>query len=395
MIAQRITDNIYSLRAIDWDRKLFDELVPLPEGTTYNSYLVRGRDKIALIDTVYPPKAEELIAALQAAGIARLDYIVANHAEQDHTGSIPALLALFPEAKVVTNAKCKRFILDTLPVDRDVFVTVRDGDSLDLGGKTLSFHLTPWVHWPDTMVTFAVEDRIAFTCDFLGAHLATTDLFARDETQVAMSAKRYYAEIMMPYRGFSAEALEKVEAFDPLFVAPSHGPVHDRPAFIFDLYRGWTSDEVKPLVVIPYVSMYESTAKMVALLVDRLTERGIGAQPINVVDLDSGALAMSIVDASTIVFASPTVLSGPHPSLAAAAILVNALAPKTRKVAVMGSFGWEGDLPEQVIALLPRLKAKVLEPVMTKGLPREAALEGITRLADDIADLRVADAAAA
>lgn len=395
MIAQRITDNIYSLRAIDWDRKLFDELVPLPEGTTYNSYLVRGRDKIALIDTVYPPKAEELIAALQAAGIDRLDYIVANHAEQDHTGSIPALLALFPEAKVVTNAKCKRFILDTLPVDRDVFVTVRDGDSLDLGGKTLSFHLTPWVHWPDTMVTFAVEDRIAFTCDFLGAHLATTDLFARDETQVAMSAKRYYAEIMMPYRGFSAEALEKVEAFDPLFVAPSHGPVHDRPAFIFDLYRGWTSDEVKPLVVIPYVSMYESTAKMVALLVDRLTERGIGAQPINVVDLDSGALAMSIVDASTIVFASPTVLSGPHPSLAAAAILVNALAPKTRKVAVMGSFGWEGDLPEQVIALLPRLKAKVLEPVMTKGLPREAALEGITRLADDIADLRVADAAAA
>lgn len=395
MIAQRITDNIYSLRAIDWDRKLFDELVPLPEGTTYNSYLVRGRDKIALIDTVYPPKAEELIAALQAAGVDRLDYIVANHAEQDHTGSIPALLALFPEAKVVTNAKCKRFILDTLPVDRDAFVTVRDGNSLDLGGKTLSFHLTPWVHWPDTMVTFAVEDRIAFTCDFLGAHLATTDLFARDETQVAIAAKRYYAEIMMPYRGFSAEALEKVEAFDPLFVAPSHGPVHDRPAFIFDLYRGWTSDEVKPLVVIPYVSMYESTAKMVALLVDRLAERGIGAQPINVVDLDSGALAMSIVDASTIVFASPTVLSGPHPSLAAAAILVNALAPKTRKVAVMGSFGWEGDLPEQVIALLPRLKAKVLEPVMTKGLPREAALEGITRLADDIADLRAADAAAA
>ena len=395
MIAQRITDDIYSLRAIDWDRKLFDELVPLPEGTTYNSYLVRGRDKIALIDTVYPPKADELIAAVKAAGVERLDYIVANHAEQDHTGSIPALLALFPEAKVVTNAKCKRFILDTLPVDRDAFVTVRDGDSLDLGGKTLSFHLTPWVHWPDTMVTLAVEDRIAFTCDFLGAHLATTELFARDEAQVAVSAKRYYAEIMMPYRSFSAEALEKVEAFDPLFVAPSHGPVHDRPAFIFDLYRHWTSDDVKPLVVIPYVSMYESTAKMVAFLVDRLAERDIGAQPINVVDLDSGALAMSVVDASTIVFASPTVLSGPHPSLAAAAILVNALAPKTRKVAVMGSFGWEGDLPEQVVALLPRLKAKVLDPVMTKGVPREATLEEITRLADDIAGLRTIDAAAA
>jgi flavorubredoxin len=395
MIAQRLTDDIHLFRAIDWDRKLFDELVPLPEGTTYNAYLVRGRDKTALIDTVYPPKVEELITALKAAGVERLDYIVANHAEQDHTGAIPALLALHPEAKVVTNAKCKRFILDTLPVDRDAFITVRDGGSLDLGGKTLTFHLTPWVHWPDTMVTFAVEDRIAFTCDFLGAHLATTELYARDEAQVAISAKRYYAEIMMPYRGFSADALAKVEALDPVLVAPSHGPVHDRPAFIFDLYRGWTSDEVKPLVVIPYVSMYESTAKMVAYLTDRLAERGVAAQPVSVVDLDSGALAMSIVDASAIVFASPTVLGGPHPSLAAAAILINALAPKTRQVAVIGSFGWEGSLPEQVIGLLPRLEAEVLEPVMAKGLAREETLAEIARLADQLAGLKTAEAAAA
>jgi flavorubredoxin len=395
MIAQRITDGIFSLRSIDWDRKLFDELVPLPEGTTYNSYLVKGTEKTALIDTVYPPKAEELIAALAAAGVETLDYIVANHAEQDHSGSIPALIARYPEAKVVTNAKCKRFILDTLSVDRDAFLTVRDGDSLDLGGKTLTFQLTPWVHWPDTMVTFAVEDRVAFTCDFLGAHLATTELFARDEAQVTISAKRYYAEIMMPYRSFSAEALQKVEALAPAFVAPSHGPVHDRPALIFDLYRGWTSEAVKPLVVIPYVSMYESTARMVAHLVDRLAERGIASQPINVVDLDSGALAMAIVDASTIVLASPTVLSGPHPSLAAAAILINALSPKTKQLAVIGSFGWEGNLPEQVIGLLPRLKAEVLEPVMVKGLPREGAFAELERLADDIAGISVADAEAA
>jgi len=272
---------------------------------------------------------------------------------------------------------------------------VRDGDSLDLGSKTLTFQLTPWVHWPDTMVTFAVEDRVAFTCDFLGAHLATTELYARDEAQVAISAKRYYAEIMMPYRSFSAEALQKVEALAPRFVAPSHGPVHDRPALIFDLYRGWTSDAVKPLVVIPYVSMYESTARMVAYLVDRLAERGIASQPINVVDLDSGALAMAIVDASTIVLASPTVLSGPHPSLAAAAILINALSPKTQQLAVIGSFGWEGNLPEQVIDLLPRIKAEVLEPVMVKGLPREAAFAELDRLADDIAGISVADAEAA
>lgn len=384
MIAARITDEIYSLRAIDWDRKLFDELMPLHEGTTYNAYLVKGADKTALIDSVLPARADELIAALAAAGVTKLDYVVANHAEQDHSGSIPALIARFPGLKVVTSAKCKRFLLDTLDLQRDDVQQIRDGDSLDLGGKTLSFHLTPWVHWPDTMVTFAVEDRIAFTCDFLGAHLATTELFAHDEARVAAAAKNYYAEIMMPYRSFAAAALQTVEAFAPTFIAPSHGPVHDRPEMIFDLYRDWTSEAVKPFVVIPYVSMYESTATMVAYLVDRLAEAGVPARPFNVVDLDSSALASSIVDASTIVFASPTVLSGPHPSLAAAAILINALAPKTRELAVIGSFGWEGNLPEQVIALLPRLKATVLEPVMAKGRPGEAAFAELDRLVADI-----------
>ena len=139
MIPQKVTDGIYSYRAIDWDRELFDELVPLPEGTTYNAYLVEGSEKTALIDTIYPPKTAEFIAAIRKSGIKRIDYIVANHAEQDHSGSIPAVLELFPEAKVVTNAKCKRFIMNTLPVDRDAFITVGDGHSLSLGDKTLQF----------------------------------------------------------------------------------------------------------------------------------------------------------------------------------------------------------------------------------------------------------------
>ena len=395
MIPFKVTDGIDCFRAIDWDRELFDELVPLPEGTTYNAYLVTGSDRTALIDTVYPPKTDEFIAALKRAGVKRIDYIVANHAEQDHSGSIPAVLELFPEAKVVTNAKCKRFIMDTLPVARDAFITVGEGHSLPLGGRTLHFLMTPWVHWPDTMTTYIPEAKIAFTCDFLGAHLATTDPFADDEARVETAAKRYYAEIMMPYRGFSREAVDKVGGLDLDFIAPSHGPVYAKPSFILDLYRAWTADAPKPFVVIPYVSMYESTAQMVAYLTDRLIERGLSVRPINVVGLDTGDYAMSLVDASTIVFASPTVLSGPHPSLAAAAVLINALSPKTRKVAVMGSFGWEGNLPDQVIALLPRLKAEVLEPVMTKGLPREETLGEIARLADDIAGLRTAEAAAA
>jgi flavorubredoxin len=395
MIPAKIADGVQSFRSIHWDRKLFDELVPLPEGTTYNSYLVTGRDKTALIDTVHPDKAGELLMALDAAGVRHIDYIVANHAEQDHSGSIPAILARFPGAKVVTNAKCKRFIMDTLPVERDAFVTVGDGHRLDLGGKTLRFLMTPWVHWPDTMLTFVEEDAIAFTCDFLGAHLATTDLYADDVARLAIAAKRYYAEIMMPYREHARAALAKLEALAPAIVAPSHGPVHDRPEVILDLYRDWTADAVRPRVVIPYLSMYESTEKMVHYLTDRLAERGLSVQPINVTDLDSGEYAMALVDASTIVFASPTVLSGPHPAVAYAALLANALAPKARFAGVIGSFGWEGNMPETLTGMLGRLKATFFEPVMVKGLPRDGGFAELDRLVDDIVAANLPDALAA
>jgi len=256
MIPMKIKDGVFSLRSNHWDRKLFDELVPLPEGTTYNAYLVQGSEKTALIDTVYPQKTQEFIAALKRMGLERLDYIVANHAEQDHSGSIPAVLELFPEAKVVTNARCWRMMCDVMPFDKSAFLEVKDGARLPLGGRTLQFVFLPWVHWPETMGTYLEEDRIVFPCDFLGSHLATSELYAVDEARIEVAAKRYYAEIMMPYRPHATNALERVAELEPAIIAPSHGPVYARPAFIMDLYRRWTSDEVKPEVIIPYVSMY-------------------------------------------------------------------------------------------------------------------------------------------
>ncbi|MDR3494041.1 MAG: FprA family A-type flavoprotein [Ancalomicrobiaceae bacterium] len=395
MIPVNITESVISFRSSHWDRKLFDELVPLPEGTTYNAYLVKGSEKTALIDTVYPPKTADFISALQQTGIETLDYIISNHGEHDHSGSIPAVLELFPNAKVVTNMKCRRFILDTLPVDKDAFITIKDGSTLSLGDKTLTFLMTPWVHWPDTMITYLEEDRIAFTCDFLGSHFATTDLFAIDEARVEIAAKRYYAEIMMPYRAYSKEALDRLEPLKLDFIAPGHGPVHARPEFITGLYRQWTADECKPTVVIPYLSMYESTATMVTYLVDRLQERGLSVRPINVVDLDSGELAMALVEASTVVFASPTVLSGAHPFVAYAALLANMLAPKTKFAAVVGSFGWEGTLPDVIQAMLPKLNVTFFEPVLARGVPREEAFAELDRLADDIARANFGGAPAA
>jgi flavorubredoxin len=386
MIAREIRPDILSVSAIDWDRRLFDELVPLPKGTTYNSYVVKGSEKTALIDTVYAPKTAEYIEALKKTGIRKLDYIVANHGEQDHSGSIPAVLELFPEAMVVTNARCKSLIAEALPIPADKFIEIKDGETLSLGNKTLQFLLTPWVHWPDTMLTYVVEDRLLFTCDFLGSHLASSDLYADDEAHVYDEAKRYYAEIMMPFRQNIKKHLERLAALEIDMIGPSHGPVYRRPAFILDLYKAWASDKPRKEVVIPCISMYENTTKMVSHLVDRLMEKGMRVTPFNMVGADTGVFTSALVDASTVVFATPTVLGGPHPALMTAACLMNALKPKTKWLSVIGSFGWGSRLGVQIPEMLPNLKKQIqlLDPVLSKGLPTEADYAALDRLAEEI-----------
>jgi flavorubredoxin len=387
MIAREIKPGILSLADIDWDRRLFDQLVPLPDGTTYNSYLIRGSEKTALIDTVYPPDTTAYLELLKKCGVRKLDYIVANHAEQDHSGSIPAVLAMFPEAKVVTNARCKGLIADALPVPDERFIEIADGETLSLGDRTLQFFLTPWVHWPDTMVSYLVEDRMLFTCDFFGSHLASSDLYAHDEAHAEEAARRYYAEIMMPFRMFIQKHLAKLAPLKIDCIAPGHGPVYDRPAFILDLYRRWASDECRREVVIPYVSMYNDTTRMVDYLIDRLMEKGLSVKPLNMVGGDTGKYANALVEASTVVFASPAVLAGPHPDIVSAAYLMNALRPKARTVAVIGSFGWGGNIvSKKIVELLSGLKTQLtfLEPVLIKGVPRESDFKALDRLAEEI-----------
>jgi flavorubredoxin len=384
MIVRELVPNVYSLSAIDWDRKLFDELVPLPEGTSYNAYLVRGSEKTALIDTVHPSMTADFIKALKNLGLQRLDYIVSNHAEPDHSGSIPAVLAEYPEAKVLANVKCRSLLKAGLDLPAEALTLIQDNQVLSLGDKSLRFLWVPWVHWPDTTATYIVEDRLLFSCDFLGAHLATSDLYADDEPRVERAALTYYAEIMMTYRPNVIKTLKRLEDFDIAMIAPSHGPVYARPEFILSLYRRWSGDETKPAVVIPYLSMYESTARMVAYLVDRLMEKGLSVQPYNVVDLDTGRFASSLVEASTLVFASPTVLDGPHPAMASAAYLANALRPKTKYAAIIGSYGWGSTMPETLMPMLSSLKVDWLAPVNTGGIPRAEAFAELDRLAEDI-----------
>jgi len=384
MAAREIKTGIYSVGAIDWDRRLFDELIPLPDGTSYNSYLIKGSEKTALIDTVDPTKEYELISNLGKLGIKVIDYVIANHAEQDHSGSIPKILELYPDAKVVTNPKCKDFLKDLLLIPEDKFITVNDRETISLGNKTLEFISAPWVHWPETMFTFLKEDKILFTCDFLGSHLAASELFVSDEAKVYESAKRYYAEIMMPFRTSIKKHLEVIKGLGVEIIAPSHGLVYPKPEFILNAYKEWVSDEVKNEVIIPYISMHGSTKKMVDYLVDVLIDRGITVKPFNLTKTDIGELAMALVDAATIIIATPTVLVGPHPSVVYATYLVNALRPKLKFASVIGSYGWGGRMLEQIKGMLTNIKIEILEPVIIKGFPKEEDLKALDGLADNI-----------
>jgi len=381
---RKINDDVFAVGAIDWDVRLFDRLIPLPDGTSYNSYLIKGSDKTALLDTVDPTKTTVLLDNIIRCGVERIDYIVSHHAEQDHSGSLPDVLLMFPDAKVVTNPKCKQMLMELLDIKDDSFITVEDGQTLSLGDKTLEFIYLPWVHWPETFGTYLKEDRILFPCDFFGAHLATSSLYADDQATVYESAKRYYAEIMMPFRQQINKNIAKLEGRKIDIIAPSHGPVHNRPEFIVNAYKDWASDTVKNEVIIPYVSMHGSTANMVSYFVDALIQRGITVKQFELATIDIGKLAMALVDAATVVIGSPTVLIGPHPSAAYAAFLANALRPKVKFASVIGSYGWGGKMVEQLTALMPNLKAEILEPVVVKGHPKEDDYAALDRLADNI-----------
>jgi len=386
MVVREVKPSVYSVGAIDWNRRLFDELIPLPDGTSYNSYLIKGSEKIALIDTVDPTKEHQLVDNLRELGIKNIDYVIANHAEQDHSGAIPKILELYPDAKVLTNPKCKEMLKDLLLIPESRFRDVNDREAASLGDKTLEFIYAPWVHWPETMFTYLREDKILFTCDLLGSHLASSDLFATDEAVVYEAAKRYYAEIMMPFRAAVKKNLEKIRDIDMEIIATSHGPIYSKPEFIINAYRDWISDEVKNEVVLPYVSMHGSTKRMVEYFVDALIGRGITVKPFNLTRTDIGDLAMALVDAATLVVASPTVLTGPHPSIVYATYLVNALRPKLKFASLIGSYGWGGKMLEQITGALTNLRVQILDPVVIKGFPKEEDFRALDRLADKILD---------
>ena len=380
---QEVRPGVFWVGALDDESEFFDQLMPLPDGTSYNSYLVKGSDKVALIDSVEPRFKDRLFEHLDALGAERIDYIISNHAEQDHSGSFPDLLERFPDAVIVTNEKCRHILQKELHLPDERFKVVQDEEELSLGDKTLRFLFAPWVHWPETMFTYVVEDGVLCTCDLFGAHLSFDGLWASPDVEPA--AKRYYAEIMMPFARIVKKHVAMVRDLRPSVIAPSHGPVHGDPSFILDLHDAWTSDEKESRVVVAYVSMHGSTKRLAEHLVWKLKEQGVDASSYDIMSCDVGDVAVDLVDASTFILASPAYLGGLHPAAANLVFLLNGFKPTVKYAGFVSSRGWEKEAGfEWFKQGLHKVGPEFLEAVFYEGYPDDEGLRLVDGLVEQV-----------
>jgi len=371
------------------NRRLFDALIPTPHGTSYNAYLVKGSSKVALIDTVNPGFEEELIGKIsQHVDPSKIDYVVMNHAEPDHANAGQHVMKIAKNAKLITSKKGKEASLLYFGVEESRIVAVEDGEKIDLGGKTLEFIYAPWLHWPETMFTFLAEDGILFPCDFFGQHTAGGEFYA-DElgNDVTLDlAKVYFAEIMMPFRKPCLDGIEKVRKRDVKIIAPSHGVFFRDPKLIIDAYSDWAGEKMKRKVLVPYVSMWGSTEKLVKALTEALVKKGVDVRIFDITNTEVGLIAKELVDSPVVVVGAPTVLGGAHPVGAYIAMLVKALRAPTKYAAVLTSHGWSGGAVKAFQDILGGTKIEILGAVDASGKPTEKDIAEVLKLADKIAE---------
>ena len=382
-----LAPNVFWVGVKDYNRRLFDGLIPLPHGTSYNAYLIVGKEKTALIDTVNPGFEKDLVDKIaQHMDPTKIDYVIMNHAEPDHANAAKYVLSIAKNAKLVAGAKGKEAAMMYFDIDASRIDVVDEGSRIDLGGKTLKFIDAPWLHWPETIFTYLEEDKILFPCDFFGSHLAVGAFYSDeygDEKTLDM-AKLYFAEIMMPFRKPGQTAIEKVKKLAPKMIAPSHGLIWREPKVILDEYAKWTTEKMEKKVMIAYVSMWGSTEKMVKALNEALVKKGISVIVFDLTNTEVGHIAKELVDTPVVVVGGPTVLGGVHPVAAYATLLVKTLRAPTKYGVVLTSYGWSGGAVKQIQALLEGSKLEVLGVVEVKGPPKQAEFDKIADLANKI-----------
>lgn len=397
MSSIEITDSVFWVGAKDPELAVFDIVIPTEYGTTYNSYLLRGENESGVIDCVsHPFHGEWLEKISERIPPEKLDFVVINHSEPDHSGAIVELLKVNPQVKVYLSKAAKGFV-DNIVNDEYNVRVVEDGEELDLGGKKLSFVLAPYLHWPDTIFTYDETDGILFPCDCFGAHYSTEKLFndelEGDEKKSAQLAFRYYySTIMRPYKDYILKAYDKIKDKKIEIIAPSHGPVlREAPWDYVEWYRERASimerKGDRKRVVVVYASAHGNTAAMAKKVAEGAQGAGALVRLMNTVDVPMSEIIDEIEIADAVVFGTSTLnATVPKPILNIVSNMV-VLTVRGMYFSVFGSYGWSGEAIKMVQDILSTMRMKLAaEPVRVRMTPSEEELRRCVMLGEDVAN---------
>ncbi len=381
MHATAITPTLYYIGAFDPELRTFDIIMKTANGTSYNSYLIKGSDGIAIVDTVKEKFAPEFLAKIESvASFHDIRYIILNHLEPDHSGALPALLEKAPQAKVIVSVKAKPMFKAMIESNIE-FDTVKTGNSISLGDRTLEFISTPFLHWPETMMTYLPEERVLFSCDAFGAHYYDTRIFNDQVGDFDYAFSYYYNHIMKPYKSYVNSALDAISKLPLQIIAPSHGPVlrHNISSYL-DRYKEWSRPKVslsgKKQLYIFYASSYGNTRRMAeAILAGLNTFRDLHTTmfDLEALEFENGLHLLDEADAFLV--GSPTINGD---AVKPVWDLLSGLAfveTRGKMAASFGSFGWGGEATAMISDRLRSLRIQVpMEPLRVKLIPHQTDL---------------------
>ncbi|WP_309493456.1 FprA family A-type flavoprotein [Candidatus Hecatella orcuttiae] len=373
-----VLENIYWVGAVDWNVRNFHGFTySTPRGTTYNAYLIVD-GKIVLVDCVYAPFGGEMMERIrEIVEPEKIDYIVINHVETDHSGALAEVLKFAPKAKVVGTARCKEGLLKHYFFRDWNFQVVKTGDEINLGERTLSFIEAPMLHWPDSMFTYVGKDGLLLPNDAFGQHLATSKRFDDevDENILMEEAAKYYANILWPFSSLVIKKIEELQQrnLSVAMIAPSHGVIwRSNPAKILEAYLCWARGEAEKKILVVYDTMWGSTEKMAKAIVEGIRREGVEVRLFRLPLSDRGALIRELLEAKGLLVGSSTINSGILPTLASFLEDLKGLKPRKKVAAAFGSYGWGGGAVRHIEEALRQAGIEILSPGLTvKWVPDE------------------------
>ncbi|RJP29578.1 MAG: MBL fold metallo-hydrolase [Candidatus Omnitrophota bacterium] len=376
-----IAKNIYSVGVLDWNMRSFHgHTYSTSRGTTYNSYLIID-DKVTLVDGVLGSFSGELINNIsEIVSPEKIDYIIVNHLEADHTGALPEVIKICPNARIFCSQKCKEGLYKHYYENWN-FNVVKTGDILKLGEKTLSFIEAPMIHWPDSMFTYCRQDALLMPNDAFGQHYATSQRFDDqvDQCELMDEAVKYYSNILWPLSAIISKKIEEIEKMDiPIkTIAPSHGIVWRRdPAKIINAYKKWSKNESEPKVVIIYETMWGSTEKMARAISQGLMDSGVKVKIFDVAVSDRTEMTKEMMESRGYLFGSSTHDNDMLPTMAGFMEFVKGLKPKNRLVSVFGSYGWAGGAVKEIEGVIKETGLNINQPSLSiQYVPDNKALK--------------------